>query len=117
MSVAPNTHSFVAHEGWINSLAFGPKQTLWSAGTDRTARAHEIANQQASEAEQPSRRINCMAIAPRGDEYALGYQELAASARSRLLAAHPELDAPAVSTNQVRVVAGTNSPAVAVPAK
>ena len=39
------------------------------------------------------------------DPYAVGYQELAAAARGRLLAAHPELDVPLVSTNEVRVVA------------
>lgn len=72
---ATHTHSLVAHEGWINSMSFGPKDMLWSAGTDRTARAHELASARASEAEQPSRRINCMAVAPRGDEYALGYHD------------------------------------------
>ncbi len=46
------------------------------------------------------------------NEYALGYQQLAAAARSRLLAAHPELDVPAATTNEVRVVAGTNLPAI-----
>ncbi len=51
------------------------------------------------------------------NEYALGYQELAGAARLRLLAQHPELDVPLVSTNQVRVVPGTNPPAALPAAK
>lgn len=50
------------------------------------------------------------------NEYAIGYQEIASAARSRLLAQHPELDVPLVSTNQTRVLAPTNPPPAAAPA-
>lgn len=49
------------------------------------------------------------------NEYAIGYQELASAARARLLAQHPELDLPLVTTNQVRVTPSTNPPAAASP--
>lgn len=51
------------------------------------------------------------------NEYAFGYQEIAGAARSRLLAQHPELDLPLVSTNQTRVSIPTNSPAAPAAAK
>lgn len=51
------------------------------------------------------------------NEYAFGYQEIAGAARSRLLAQHPELDLPLVSTNQTRVTIPTNAPAAPAAAK
>ncbi|MBL9175173.1 MAG: tetratricopeptide repeat protein [Verrucomicrobiales bacterium] len=51
------------------------------------------------------------------NEYAFGYQEIAGAARARLLAQHPELDTPLVSTNQTRVTIPTNSPAAPAAAK
>ncbi|MCW5556491.1 MAG: tetratricopeptide repeat protein [Verrucomicrobiae bacterium] len=51
------------------------------------------------------------------NEYAIGYQELAVAARSRLLAEHPELDVPLVTTNQIRVLAPTNPPPADAPAQ
>jgi WD40 repeat protein len=107
-----HTHSLLAHEGWINSLAFGPKQTLWSAGTDRTARSHELASAQPTEAEQPNRRINCMSTSPRGDEFALGYHDgnvelfVRAEGRSKLRERAFDTSVAALALTSRMVVAG-----------
>ena len=44
-------------------------------------------------------------------------QSLLTALRVHLLAQHPELDVPLVSTNQVRVIPGTNPPAALPAAK
>ena len=78
--------------------------------TEAAAQQARLAKARLIESSQPSQALAQLEDILK-NEYALAYQSLAAAARSRLLAAHPELDVPASTTNLVRVVTGTNAPA------
>lgn len=77
---------------------------------DAPAQQARLAKSRLIESSQPPQALALLDDVLR-NEFALGYQQIAGAARARLLAGHPELDVPLVSTNQVRVLPGITLPA------
>jgi len=84
--------------------------------SDAASQQARLAKARLVQGSQPTQALGLLDEILR-NEYAIGYQELAAAARSKLLSQHPELDVPLVSTNQIRVLAPTNPPPAAPPAQ
>lgn len=77
--------------------------------SDAVSQQARLAKARLIQGSQPAQSLGLLDEILR-NEYAIGYQEVAAAARSVLLAQHPELDVPLVSTNQIRVLPPTDPP-------